>query len=98
MSSGTAGAHAIALDPRRARMVVVIAIAAFVAQGWVLAGQAPASNEALSLHAAPPSRQVVITEGQAQVIDPCTGNHRIVFASGRPSTMLCTGGLAWPVF
>lgn len=89
--------HAIALDARGARALLVIAIAVFVAQTWVLANEAGVYNEQLSLHAAPPSRTVVISGDKAQIVDPCIGDHWITLADGRPNTMLCAGGLAWPV-
>ena len=86
-----------ALTARRARVLLVVAIALFVAQGWVLTNEGAVFNEELSLHAAPPSRQVVITGGTAHVVDLCGDDARLVFADRRPSTVLCVGGLAWPV-
>ncbi len=97
MSSRDPEVHPIILDQRHARVVAVIAIAVFAAQNWILANHAPVTNEALSVYATTPSRQLVVTGSSAQVVDPCGGDHRIVFATGRPSTMLCAGGLAWPV-
>ena len=74
-----------------------VAIAVFVAQGWVITNELSVFHEELALYAAPPSRYVVIADGKAQVVDPCTGDNWIVFADDRPSTVLCAGGLAWPV-
>lgn len=85
------------LDQRRARVVAVMAIAVFVAQVWILVPYAPITNEALSVYATTPSQQLVVIGSEAHVVDPCADGHRLVFATGRPSTMLCAGGLVWPV-
>ena len=87
----------ILLGRRSARVVAAIAIALFAAQDWIAAGHAPITNEALSVYATTPSRELVVTGDQPEVVDPCGGDHRLVFATGRPSAMLCAGGLAWPV-
>src|SRR5262245_55837823 len=81
----------------RARAVAAVAIAVFVAQGWVITGKLSVFHEELALYAAVPSRYLVIVDGKARVVDPCTAGDRIVFADDRPSTVLCAGGLAWPV-
>jgi len=69
----------------------------FAVQGWFIAGVIPLSHEELSVHPAPPSSELTIEDGVGRTVDMCAGPSRLVFTQGRPSLVLCAGGLAWPI-
>ena len=81
---------------RGARVVLAIAIVAFVVQGWFLAGVLVDWSELLAQFAAPLPRQLVMKSGTAHIDDPCGGRWLAVTAS-RPSVAWCAGGLGWPI-
>ena len=97
MVSASRQSPAIVLSARAARLVLVIAIAAFLAQAWVIAGVIPVSHEELAVHAAPPPTNVAIEDGRVRADDACAGPSSLVFAAGRPSLIFCALGLAWPI-
>jgi len=85
------------LDARAARIVLLVAMAAFVVQGWLYAGAQMSWHEEIATHAAPPPLQLVLNDGKAQIVDACAGDAWIAFAGTRPQLVLCVGGLAWPI-
>ena len=81
-----------------ARIVLVVAIGVFLAQGWYLAGAQVGYNEEVVGHAAPPATELVVENHVARAINICDGHSWIAFSrGGDPHLVLCAGGLAWPI-
>ena len=86
------------LNAGYARIVLVVAIGVFLAQGWYLAGAQVGYNEEVVGHAAPPATEIVVEDHVARAISICDGHSRIAFSrGGDPHLVLCAGGLAWPI-
>ena len=86
------------LNAGYARIVLVVAIGVFLAQGWYLAGAQVGYNEELVGHAAPPATEIVVEDHVARAVNICDGHSWIAFSrGGDPHLVLCAGGLAWPI-
>src|SRR2546428_4546545 len=88
----------IGFNPVYARIALVVAMGAFVAQGWYLTGAQFGFNEEVVGHAAPPATDLIVENHVARSVSICDGHSWVAFSSGGdPHLVLCAGGLAWPI-
>src|SRR5262249_33486903 len=87
----------IDLHPAGARIVLVVAIAVFLLQGWSLTGALPVWHEEVSVHPTHSPAEITIADGVARAAGICDDDAWIAFSGARPLVALCVGGLAWPI-